>query len=39
MYGEKARGELRKNATSYILQILEPTSHKTATEWPPTSYL
>ena len=38
-YGEKARGDLHKNATSYIEQILGATSHKIATEWPPTSHL
>ena len=38
-YREKAKWELRKNATSYIEQILEVTSHETADLWPPTSYL
>ena len=30
-YSEKAKQELPKNATSYIEQIMEATSHKTAT--------
>ena len=38
-YTEKARQELHKNVVSYIEQILEETSHKTATVWLPTSYL
>ena len=38
-YGEKARGELHNNATSYKEQILEATSHKTATISPPTFHL
>ena len=38
-YREKARRELPKNATSYIEQILEATSHKIAPVRPPTSYL
>ena len=38
-YREKARRELYKNATNYIEQILEATSHKTAAVWLPTSYL
>ena len=38
-YREKAWRELRKNATSYIEQILEATSHKTATVRPLTPYL
>ena len=33
-YGEKAWRELHKNATSYIEQILEATSHETAAVWP-----
>ena len=36
---EKARLELHKNATSYIEQILEATSHKTAALWTLTSHL
>ena len=38
-YREKAWRELHKNATSYIEQILEATSHKTAAVRPPTSHL
>ena len=38
-YQEKARQELHKNATSYIKQILEVTSHETAAVQPSTSYL
>ena len=38
-YREKTRWELHKNATSYIKQILEPTSHETAAVQPPTSNL
>ena len=38
-YREKPRWELHKNATSYIEQILEATSHKTADVWPPSSHL
>ena len=33
---KKARWELHENAMSYIEQILEVTSHKTATVWLPT---
>ena len=36
---EKARRKLRKNATNYIEQILEATSHKIAAVRPPTSNL
>ena len=36
---EKAWPEQHKNATSYIEQILEATSHKTAVVQPPASYL
>ena len=36
---KKARRELYKNATSYIEQILEATSHKTAVVGPPNSHL
>ena len=39
VYREKARQELLKNATSYIEQILEVTSHETAAVRAPTSYL
>ena len=39
VYWEKARLELHKNATSYIEQIQEATSHKTATVQTPTSHL
>ena len=39
VYGETARQELYKNTTSYSEQILEATSHKTATVQPPTSHL
>ena len=38
-YREKARWELHKNATSYIEQNLEATSHKTAPVRSSTSYL
>ena len=38
-FGEKAIGELYKNATNYIKQILETISHETAVVRPPTSYL
>ena len=38
-YREKTRWELYKNTMSYIEIILEATSHKTATVWPPTFYL
>ena len=38
-YKEKARRDLLKNATSYIEQILEATSHETAAVQPLTSYL
>ena len=38
-YTEKAKQELQKNATSYIEQILEVTSHKTAAVRPPISHL
>ena len=31
--------EIQKNATSYIKQILETTSHKTAAVQSPTSHL
>ena len=37
-YGEKARRQLLKNVTSYIEQILEATSHKTAAVRPPTTH-
>ena len=37
-YIEKARQELPKNATSYIEQILEATSHETTVVRPPTYY-
>ena len=37
-YREKAWGQLHKNATSYIEQILEATSHKTAAVQSPTSH-
>ena len=36
---EKALWQLHKNAASYIEQILEATSHKTAAVQPPTSHL
>ena len=36
---EKTRWELQENATSYIEQILEATSHETRTVWPLTSNL
>ena len=39
VYQEKARQELHKNAKSYTEQILEATSHKTATVRPSTSHL
>ena len=35
---EKAKREFHKNATSYIEQILEATSEKTAAVQPPTSH-
>ena len=38
-YREKARNHLYKNATSYIEQILERTSHKTVAVRPPNSNL
>ena len=38
-YKEKVRRELHKNATSYIEQILEATSHKIAAVRPPASHL
>ena len=38
VYLEKAREELHKNTTSYIEQILEATSQKTATLRPPSSH-
>ena len=38
-YGEKARRQLHKNATSYIEQIPEATSYKTITVRPPTTHL
>ena len=38
-YREKARPKIHKNAPSYTQQILEATSLRTATVWPPTSYL
>ena len=38
-YRESARREFHKNATSYIEQILEATSHKKAAVRPPTSHL
>ena len=37
-YGEKAWWQLHKNTTSCIEQILEATSHKTASGWSPTTY-
>ena len=36
---KKAWGQLHKNATSYIEQILEAMSHKPAAVRPPTSQL
>ena len=39
VYRERARQEVQKNAISYIEQILEATSHKTAAVRPPTSHL
>ena len=36
---EKAWWQLHKNAKSYIEQILEAKSHKTAAVRPPTSHL
>ena len=36
--GEKARRQLHKNAASNIEQVLEATSHKAPTIWPPTSH-
>ena len=39
MYREKTRRGLYKNATSYIGQVLEATSHKTAAVRPLTSHL
>ena len=38
-YGEKARRELHKNATTYIEQMLVTTSQQTATVLPPTIHL
>ena len=38
-HGEKAWRQLYKDATSYIKQILEPTSHKRAAVRPLTTYL
>ena len=38
-HGEKARGELQKNATSYFEQILEATPHETKAVRPLTSHL
>ena len=35
----KAKWELHKNATSYIENLQQGTSHKTAVGRPPTSYL
>ena len=37
-YRKKARWQLHKKARSYIEQILEATSHKTAAVLPPTSH-
>ena len=39
VYNEKARRELHENAMSYVEQILEATSHKTAPVRASTSYL
>ena len=39
MYKEKAWWQLHKDATSYVKQILEATSHKTAAVRPSTTYL
>ena len=38
-YREKPRLQLHKNASSYIEQILEATSHKKAAVRPPTFHL
>ena len=38
-YREKARRELEKNVTSYVKQILEAASHKTAALWQSISHL
>ena len=38
-FREKVKPELHKNATSYIEQILETTSHKTAAVRSHTSHL
>ena len=38
-YKEEVRREWHKNATSYIEQMLEATSHKTAAVGPPTFHL
>ena len=38
-YRTKGQWQLHKNATSYIEQILEETSHKASDIRPPTSYL
>ena len=37
-YGEKARQQLHKNATSYIEQVVEATPHKTVAIRPSTTY-
>ena len=37
-YGEKAWGQLHKNAASCIDQVPEATSHKTAIVRPPTTH-
>ena len=39
VYGEKARRQLHKNASSYIELILEATSHKTTAVRPLTTHL
>ena len=36
---KKAWRQLHKNATSYIEQIRQATSHQIAGEWPPTTHL
>ena len=38
-YRVKARRQLHKDATSYIKQVLEATSQKTAAVRPPTTHL
>ena len=37
MYGEKAWRQLRKNAASYIEQVMEIAPHKAAAVRPPTT--